>query len=446
MKSMNPPMTVNQIYGLAGVWVKPTARAKTGTGATYHTEQKKTQLKEEGKTEEDKKPQKDLSKVKCYGCGKKGHLKNSPMCPKNIEKEKKCQKEGAGFMNATWCEEIEANMYATVQLEDEEIKEYVVDAAVNGTKGIELTQVLLDIQAGISVMHPMMLSDVRPAERKIRISGVGGLQLIVDKVGMLDGFFQVYASEQTKANVLSFADVEDKCEITYVRGQKFTVHMPEEDVVFEWKSKLYVADWCVEAAVNATVREKEQLYTKEEIRRVRVALDFLKCSGYPSVSEATHLITNGNVVGMPMLIKEDNIRAYEVYSDHPEYVRGKINKKTVGRMKVDISHRSIDKSLRLSTDVMHVDGEMFLVSATEPLNLTLQSYIENVGKLVLGMALQGQMAVLRSWGFSPEIVYTDPHSTFRSMTQDFPGVAIDVGGANDYVAKVDAKIRRIKET
>jgi hypothetical protein len=41
---------------------------------------------------------------------------------------------------------------------------------------------------------------------------------------------------------------------------------------------------------------------------------------------------------------------------------------------------------------------------------------------------------------------TDPHSTFRSMTQDFSGVAIDVGGANDYVAKVDAKIRRLKET
>jgi hypothetical protein len=32
------------------------------------------------------------------------------------------------------------------------------------------------------------------------------------------------------------------------------------------------------------------------------------------------------------------------------------------------------------------------------------------------------------------------------MTQDFPGVEIDVGGAGDYVPKVDAKIRRIKET
>ncbi len=32
------------------------------------------------------------------------------------------------------------------------------------------------------------------------------------------------------------------------------------------------------------------------------------------------------------------------------------------------------------------------------------------------------------------------------MTQDFLGVEIDVRGAGDYVPKVDAKIRRIKET
>jgi hypothetical protein len=93
---------------------------------------------------------------------------------------------------------------------------------------------------------------------------------------------------------------------------------------------------------------------------------------------------------------------------------------------------------------MHIDGDMFLISATEPLDLMLQSHLENKGKLALGMALQGQLAVLRSQGFVPEIVYKDPHSTFRSMTQDFPGVGIDVGGAIDYVAKVDAKIRRIK--
>jgi hypothetical protein len=51
-------------------------------------------------------------------------------------------------------------MYTTVRFEDEEIKEYVVDTAVNATRGITLTQVLLDNQADISVMHPMLLRDV----------------------------------------------------------------------------------------------------------------------------------------------------------------------------------------------------------------------------------------------------------------------------------------------
>jgi hypothetical protein len=45
----------------------------------------------------------------------------------------------------------------------------------------------------------------------------------------------------------------------------------------------------------------------------------------------------------------------------------------------------------------------------------------------------------------PTIVYADPQSAFRSMTNMFPGVIIDISGAGDHVWKVDAKIRRIKE-
>lgn len=42
-------------------------------------------------------------------------------------------------------------------------------------------------------------------------------------------------------------------------------------------------------------------------------------------------------------------------------------------------------------------------------------------------------------------MYVDPHSRFKSMALDYPGVEIDVGGAGNYVAKVDANICRIKE-
>jgi hypothetical protein len=94
---------------------------------------------------------------------------------------------------------------------------------------------------------------------------------------------------------------------------------------------------------------------------------------------------------------------------------------------------------------MSLDGAKFLVTLSDLLNLTMQTWIRNEGRTEMGMALQGQLGLLRSRALKPVIVYADPHSTFRSMMYDFPGVEMDVGGAGDYVPKVDAKIRRIKE-
>ena len=56
------------------------------------------------------------------------------------------------------------------------------------------------------------------------------------------------------------------------------------------------------------------------------------------------------------------------------------------------------------------------------------------------------MNVLRSRSFVPTIVYTDPGAGFHSLgVYQFPGVIIDTGGAKDNNAKVDIKIRRLKE-
>jgi hypothetical protein len=222
--------------------------------------------------------------------------------------------------------------------------------------------------------------------------------------------------------------------------------MAERDLVFSRRDKLYVADWYQYGRVEATVMENERLYSKEEVRRAKEAHKFIKNSGYPSTKEAAHILRDGNVRQGPMLTAADLERANKIYGLHPKYVRGKLTKKVVGRPRVDMSLRQVEKALRVYADVMHVDAKKFFVTVSDPLNLTLQCGIENESCMSLGMALQGQLALLRTRGFVPTVVYTDQHSSFRSMTQDFPGVEIDIGGAGDYVAKVDAKIRRIKET
>jgi hypothetical protein len=64
---------------------------------------------------------------------------------------------------------------------------------------------------------------------------------------------------------------------------------------------------------------------------------------------------------------------------------------------------------------------------------------------VLGSALQSQLELLRSRGFVPTIVYTDPQSAFKTLTTKFENMVIDTGGAGDYVPKADVQIKRIKQ-
>jgi len=156
------------------------------------------------------------------------------------------------------------------------------------------------------------------------VKGVGGIQTVVDQVGDLEGFFEVYASSEAKANVLSFAAIEDLYEITYSRDEGFMIHMPERDIVFRRKDNLYVLDWAEVGSVHTTVQENESLYSTEQVRRAKLAHEFIRNSGYPSPVEAVHIMQDGNVRGVPLLMQEDVERAYRIYRQHPEYVKGKL--------------------------------------------------------------------------------------------------------------------------
>jgi hypothetical protein len=63
---------------------------------------------------------------------------------------------------------------------------------------------------------------------------------------------------------------------------------------------------------------------------------------------------------------------------------------------------------------MHLDGQNFLITVCEPLQLVLQCPFERETALVLGNALQNQIELLRSRGFTPVRMHTDPQSAFRS--------------------------------
>ncbi len=52
---------------------------------------------------------------------------------------------------------------------------------------------------------------------------------------------ETQACEGCTANILCFADVEDKYDITYVQREKYVVHLPGRDLEFHRRGKMYVA-------------------------------------------------------------------------------------------------------------------------------------------------------------------------------------------------------------
>jgi hypothetical protein len=76
--------------------------------------------------------------------------------------------------------------------------------------------------------------------------------------------------------------------------------------------------------------------------------------------EARHLILDGILQNIPNLAGADFERAVTIYGLYPEYVKGKLTKRVVPRVRIDPMLRLKDEEQKMYAGVMHVDGKSFL--------------------------------------------------------------------------------------
>lgn len=86
-----------------------------------------------------------------------------------------------------------------INIGGEQVEEFTVNNAVNIMQVLFPTKILLDNQADISIVHPSLLEDVKKVPKSIKVKGIGNIQLAVDNLGELNGFFKVHASKKNKA-------------------------------------------------------------------------------------------------------------------------------------------------------------------------------------------------------------------------------------------------------
>ena len=431
MGTQTAPTHVNEIYTKASKYLTPKRATRAGGGSAFVSKSKSDKGKKSAdsddtpeqqqgndtKSHNSKRGQKKRQLI-CWGCGEPGHRMNE--CPDSSQESE--------------------NKHCTTTM---------LNAFTSGSEPFQWYEVLLDNQADVSVVHPRLLNNVRPASRGCTVAGLSGHALELPNVGELDQFFTCKTADELRASVLCQADVEDIYEVTYRQGESFTVHLPDSDLTFYRKNKMYVADmrdWATAKVNVTTVAEREAQYSKVEVARAREARDLIRNSGFDSERDAVQLVSDGNVTGV-RLTPSDIRRAFDIYGRPFEAVRGKQTNKKVSRQYADPELKAEQqKEQRLYTDIFSVRQQSFMLTLAEPLGLTIVTSLENETTDQLGLALQEQVNLLRSYGYIPTVTYLDPQPGFKALRGKITGMEIDVAGAGDHLDKIDAKIRRLKET
>ena len=432
---------LNKMYILASRRVVIKTSKDTPGGATFATVdgQYKTPAKkptgdkdgDAGKKTKEQKYAKRLAKMKCFNCGKKGHIaKACPGLQEDGSSEGEEEPPLAGMtLQGSCCEARESS------------------------KLHKWYKVCLDSGSQVNILDPRLLTNVITEEKSYR--SMNG-SATTSQTGYLDGFFNCQASADCPVNILSMSDVEDICPMTWVQGESITVHMDEQDLVFTKRDKMWVADfsdWVVqdedrvsevrESLCLLTVQEKEDMYMRREVCKALEAGEFLRALGYPTQKEALGVVRDGNIKNIPHTA-EDVKRFFDIYGPQVSGLRGRTMKRRVrAAAEEDRGAKLQVTNQEMTADVMQAAGQKLLVSISKPLGLLLVQPVQSLSRDSLGKSLQAHLNTLRSRGFDAR--YVDPHKSLVSLQGQYPGVEIDPSGVGDHLNMIDTKIRRMKE-
>jgi hypothetical protein len=147
--AVKAPKTPNEVYRLAGSWIKQPTRMECGYAAMFvtieedarrtnkkrHPGKGKSKSQAEGGTSEDSdssnggKDKKDLLHIQCFKCKEFGHYSTSKTCLMNKKnQDTEGSQEKATFANAIWQTEQEPGMVLTQEVMEEHVANNVTQA------------------------------------------------------------------------------------------------------------------------------------------------------------------------------------------------------------------------------------------------------------------------------------------------------------------------------
>ena len=319
---------------------------------------------------------------------------------------------------------------------------------------------LLDTEATIPVVkNGELLENIRPADIPVRVDGIGG-SMVIDQAGDLRDFGTVYYDPSALANVLCFADVEDRGKITYCQRQSlFRVVINRNTYIFKRirtgdDRKLYACDMRQHARGRlgivcvTTVSENEALFTRREVGDARRARELSRRLGYPSLNHLIKIVKH--MENSPVRVS-DVYRAAKIWGPEIAYLKGTTRNVKTEHIPVEHIPRPEGRVVQtLHIDLMYVEGEAFLMSKTTPLGLRMASHLGH-GKGArsapnIKPRVEQQLSNYSAAGFEIGTLLTDNEGgVMASLTMiQNKGIAVNPSSAGKHVPVIENDIKTVK--
>ena len=392
---------------------------------------------------------KSLADVECFKCETKGHYARD--CP---QKKQPLDKVHVAVAESDDEYEGEPSEWGVALLASDEICCF------------SRFDVLLDNEASLNIFsNADLLTDLRKSGTTIRVSGIqqgGGVK--VDHEGEFGEFGTVYYSESASANILSFASqVDSGASIRYDHlSDCFTLQPKGSTRIFRFgrkrvvgsEGRFYSCDWREaqhDKALVATVVQNIKAFTKREVEQARRARELLARMGFPTVEQAMRIINCGS--NFDVTARDFQI-ADAIWGKDIASLKGKTTKRASSVPDITVSTKILQRDQVLSIDIMFIEKLSILVGVATPLGLTI-GYSLNAVDLkkpartagVVKKGINHFLGVPASQNFRTSVIMSDGEGAVVSLVDELGklGVEVDVSGAGSHVARIERRIRVIKE-
>ena len=418
------------------------------TDSAHVTMSKDPTEKKAGKTPGGPK-KKQVTEVECFLCEEKGHYARN--CP--------LRKSGK--------EKVHVSVEAPDDDDESGQDEWGIALVATAEKcHFSRFDVLLDNEASLNIFNnSALLTGLRKAQKPIKVSGIElGAGVTVDHEGDFGELGTVFYSESASANILSFASqVDAGAAITYdTLADHFTLQPKGSEQIYRFgrkqiegsEGRFYSCDWRdvdTEAALVTTVVENSKGFTKREIERARQAREMLARMGFPTVEQAMSIVNAGS--NFEVTARDFQI-ADAIWGKDIASMKGKTCKRATAVADVVVSTKIVQRDQVLSIDIMFIDKIAILIGVATPLGLTIAYSLNNIVSKKSSRAvaevrkgINHFLAVLASQNFRTSLIMSDGEGAVVSLVDELGkvGVEVDISGAGGHVARIERRIRVIKE-